>query len=138
MSTKSSARKTLTRRQQRDLDVEIPFLEGIVRRDPDYVDALKILGDDYTKRGKFAQGLGIDKKLAELRPADYLVHYNLACSYALTERFDEAITSLERALDLGFRDFRWLAKDPDLARLRKHSGFRKIRAKVKSMQIKVM
>ena len=45
-----SARKKLTRQEQRDLDVEISFLEGIVRRDSDYVEALQILGDAYTRR----------------------------------------------------------------------------------------
>ena len=39
-------KKKLSRQQQQDLDIEIGFLEGIVRRDPQYTDALKLLGDD--------------------------------------------------------------------------------------------
>src|SRR5207249_830449 len=46
----------LTRRETRELDVKIRFMEGIVRRDPCYVDALQILGDHYTQRGNFDFG----------------------------------------------------------------------------------
>ncbi|MBU6402407.1 MAG: hypothetical protein KGS61_18975, partial [Verrucomicrobia bacterium] len=60
MPKQSSRRKKLTRQEQRDLDLEIQFLEGVVRRDPQYVDALQILGDDYTRRGRFTDGLEID------------------------------------------------------------------------------
>jgi hypothetical protein len=44
MPVKSSARKKLSRAGQRDLDTKIQFLEGLVRRDPDYVDALQLVG----------------------------------------------------------------------------------------------
>src|SRR5262245_27729437 len=85
MPKKSSVRKKLTRQQERDLDVEIGFLEGVVRRDSRYLEALQILGDDYTRRGRYRDGLKVDEKLAELRPGDSLVLYNLACSYSLTD-----------------------------------------------------
>ena len=57
MPVKSTARKKLSRATQRDLDTRIEFMEGIVRRDPNYVDALQLLGDDYTQRGRFPEGL---------------------------------------------------------------------------------
>src|SRR5215211_7404731 len=60
-------RKKLSPAQQRDLDIEIGFIEGVVQRDPQYLEALQILGDDYTRRGKFENGLKIDEKLARLR-----------------------------------------------------------------------
>ncbi len=71
-------RKKLTRLEQRDLDIEIAFIEGVIRRDPRYVEALQILGDDYTRRGRLIEGLKIDEQLAKLRPDEPLVHYNLA------------------------------------------------------------
>ena len=124
-------KSTLTPRARREMDIEIGFLEGVVRRDPHYVEALQILGDDYTRRGRFTDGLHVDEQLAQLRPEDSLVHYNLACSYTLTERFDDAIAALERALQLGYRDFKWLAKDPDLAQLRQHPLYKAIRARLR-------
>ncbi len=137
MPKKSSVRKKLTRREQRDLDVEIGFIEGVVRRDPRYVEALQILGDDYTRRGRYPDGLKIDETLAQLRPDDSLVLYNLACSYSLIGRVDEGLRALERALGLGYRDFKWLAEDPDLQNVRRHPLYQRIRAKLRNLQIKV-
>ena len=128
----------MTREQERNLDIEIGFLEGVVRRDPGYIDALQILGDNYTRRGRFEDGLKVDEQLVRLRPGDALVHYNLACSCSLTEQFESAAVALNRALDLGYRDFKWLSKDPDLAKLRKHLLYKKIRARIKAMEIKIL
>ncbi|MBU6402312.1 MAG: hypothetical protein KGS61_18500, partial [Verrucomicrobia bacterium] len=75
--------------------------------------------------------------LARLRPADALIQYNLACSYSLTCQFEAAVRALERALTLGYRDFEWLARDPDLDRLRRHPLYQKVRAKVRSLQVRV-
>ena len=134
MPKQNSAKKNLSRQEQRNLDIEIGFIEGVIRRDPQYIEALQILGDDYTRRGKFSEGLQVDERLAQLRPDDSLVQYNLACSYALTEQFEAAVSSLEKALSLGYRDFKWLARDPDLGKLRKHPLFKKIRAQLQSLK----
>jgi len=45
MPAKSNAKRKSNRANQRDLDTKIQFIEGIVRRDPNYVDALQWLGD---------------------------------------------------------------------------------------------
>jgi len=137
MPVKSSARKKLNRASQRDLAIKIEFMEGLVRRDPDYVDALQLLGDHYTQRGRYAEGLKVDEHLARLEPRSPLVFYNLACSYSLLEQFDRAALALETALRLGYRDFRWLARDPDLRNLRQQPIYRDIEAKIQRMKIKV-
>jgi len=137
MPQKSSARKKLTRREARELEVKIDFMEGIVRRAPDYVEALQLLGDHYTQRGKYEQGLKVDEKLSRLEPKNPLVFYNLACSYSLTGEVDRAAQALEKALVLGYRDFVWLAKDPDLRALRKHPLFRAIEDKIRRMKVNV-
>jgi tetratricopeptide (TPR) repeat protein len=137
MAVKSSGRKKMTRAELRELDVKIDFIEGLVRRDPGYVDALQLLGDHYTQRGRYAEGLQMDERLARLRPDDALVFYNLACSYSLTDQFDRAALALEKALSLGYRDFKWLAKDPDLDKLRQHPAFRDIQERIRRLKIKV-
>src|SRR5262245_52780221 len=101
MPQKSTARKKLTRRETRDLDLKIEFMEGIVRRDPQYVEALQLLGDHYTQRGRFQQGLKVDKQLSRLEPGNPLVFYNLACSYSLIGQVELAAGALDRALSLG-------------------------------------
>jgi tetratricopeptide (TPR) repeat protein len=137
MPKKVASRKGLTRQEKRDLDIEIAFLEGVVDKDPVFMDALQLLGDDYTRRGKYLAGLRIDQKLAQLRPRDPLVFYNLACSLCLTKRYIEAAESLEQAINLGYRDFRWLAEDPDLRDLRRQPIYRRIRAKLRQMKVRV-
>ena len=136
MPEKNSARKKLTRSKQRDLDTKIQFIEGLVRRAPDYVDALQILGDHYTQRGRFTEGLKVDEQLANLEPENPLVFYNLACSYSLTEEFVRATHALEKALELGYRDFNWLAKDPDLKKLRAHPVYAGLKEKIRQFKTK--
>jgi len=118
------------------MDQEILFLEGLVRRDENYVEALQILGDDYTRRGRYEEGLKVDERLSKLRPEDAMVHYNLACSYSLLERFDLSVHSLELAINLGYRDFKWMCQDPDLDNVREHAAYKKLEAKVRQMQVK--
>lgn len=137
MPKKASPRKRLSRQEKHNLDIEIGFIAGVILRDPNYVEALQILGDDYTRRGRFQEGLKIDEHLARLKPDDSHVHYNLACSYSLADRVELAMEALDRSLTLGYRDFKWLAEDPDLEGLRQHPLFRKIRAKIRTLQVKV-
>lgn len=129
--------KQLTRKEMRELDVKISFLEGLTRRAPRYVEALQILGDCYTQRGRFAHSLRIDQQLSRLEPANPLVFYNLACSYSLTREIDLAAAALEKALALGYRDFNWLARDPDLRPLRQHPLYRGIRDKIRRMKVSI-
>ena len=128
----------MTRKARRDLEVTISFLEGLVRRDPQYVEALQILGDHYTQCGRYDHGLQVDEQLSRLQPRDPLVFYNLACSCSLTGEFDRAAAALEKALALGYRDFKWLAKDPDLRELRRHPLYRRIEGKIRAMKVKVV
>lgn len=138
MPQKSSARsKKLSRKAIRDLDIKIGFLEGIVRRDPDFVEALQILGDHYTQRGEFKNSLRVDERLSNLEPRNPLVFYNLACSYSLNREYELAAAALEQALRLGYRDFKWLAKDPDLRSLRKHPAYRSIAERIRRMKIDI-
>jgi tetratricopeptide (TPR) repeat protein len=135
MPEKSQSRKKSKAKDPRELDVEISFLEGLVRRDPAYVEALQILGDDYTQRGRIEEGLRVDQQLSQLVPQNPLVFYNLACSLSLAGKLDEAAQAVEAALDLGYRDFKWLARDPDLKALRKHPHYARLREKMRRMNI---
>ena len=84
---------------------------------------LKTLGDLYTRTGCNEDGLKIDLELTRLCPREPLVWYNLACSYALLDRTDEALASLEQAIVMGYRDVRWIREDRDLDALKKDQRF---------------
>ena len=136
MPEKRSLKKTLSPGEEHELDVRINFMEGILRREPACVEALQALGEDYTKRGLYMSGLKVDEQLAQMRPEDALVHYNLACSCSLTGNFNRALASLERSIELGYRDFKWLARDPDLAEVRRHPLYKNILARVRDLKEK--
>jgi len=72
----------LTRKELRELDIKIAFMAGIVRRDPRYVEALQILGDHYTQRGRYDRSLKVDKQLSRLEPGNPLVFYNWPAAIA--------------------------------------------------------
>jgi tetratricopeptide (TPR) repeat protein len=136
MQAKNGIRKK-SRTNQRELDVKIGFMEGILRRDPNYVDALQLLGDHYTQRGRFAEGLNVDERLARLEPENPVVFYNLACSYSLTEQHDRAALALEKAIQLGYKDFEWMSKDPDLKKFRQQPAFHDILKKIPWKKVRV-
>jgi hypothetical protein len=79
----------------------------------------------------------VDERLARLEPCSSLVFYNLACSYSLTDQFDRAVFALEKALQLGYHDFNWLARDPDLRKLRQQPVYRAIEAKIRRLKVKI-
>ena len=111
---------------QSQLDFEFDFFSAVLQRYPDYVDVLRVLGNLLTLKGRYAEGLQVDRRLVQLRPTDALAHYNLACSYALLKRADQALKTLRRAIELGYRDFRYMREDRDLDSVRHDSRFRQL------------
>ena len=111
---------------QTQLDFELDFFSAILQRYPDYVDVLRVLGNLLTLKGRYAEGLQVDRRLVQLRPTDALAHYNLACSYALLKRSDQALKTLRRAVELGYRDFRYMREDRDLDAIRHDPRFRQL------------
>ncbi len=114
------------------------FLEGIIEKYPSYVECLMLLGNAYTANGMYGKGLKIDLKLARLRPNDPLVCYNLACSYSLLGRRDQALESLGNAIDLGYSDLTHLENDGDLNNLRDEDGYRILVDKLKKSLAKLV
>lgn len=105
---------------------EIGFFESILKRDPNYTEVVEILGGLYTKTGRIADGLKMDRKLVRLLPTNATAHYNLACSLALSKRNSEALESLEHAVQLGYTDAEWMLQDPDLEGLKGNAKFQKL------------
>lgn len=108
------------------LEFEIAFYEQLLREEPDFVDALRPLGEAYTRRGWHEKALAVDQRLTRLRPEDSFAWYNAACSLALLNRLEEAFETLAHALALGYDDFEYLLKDPDLSALRRSPKLRQL------------
>ena len=116
-----------------DIEFETRFFEAVHRRDPQFTDVIEILGGLYTRQGRIADGLRMDRKLVRLEPDNSTAHYNLACSLALSRRRSDALVTLARAIELGYRDYAWMQKDPDLEGLRGHPVFQELLARVESL-----
>jgi tetratricopeptide (TPR) repeat protein len=125
-TTSTTSMPIQTAEKQSQLDFELDFFEAVLTRNPDYVDALRVHGNNLTLKGCYADGLKIDRRLVELRPHDALAHYNLACSYSLLKKVDLALRMLRKAIELGYHDFRYLREDRDLDPLRKDPRFRQL------------
>lgn len=108
------------------LDFEIEFYEGILRRRPTYLEALRVLGNNLSTKGEHRASLEIDQRIARLCPGDHVAQYNLACSYSLVNEIDLALEALERAVEQGFREIEYMKQDHDLDNLRKDPRFRRI------------
>ncbi|MCO6456758.1 MAG: hypothetical protein J5I93_15775 [Pirellulaceae bacterium] len=59
------------------------------------------------------------RRLIELVPEESSTWYNLACAQARQDKLDDAVKSLESAVERGFRDLALLKTDADLEPLRK-------------------
>ena len=110
---------------------EIAFYETVLRRDPSYTEVIEILGGLYTKTGRIADGLKMDRRLVRLQPENSTAYYNLACSLALCRRKAEALRALRQAVRLGYTDFEWMSQDPDLESLKPHPEFTVLLQQVK-------
>lgn len=99
-------------------DFEVRFFESILATCPDHVESLMRLANAYTTRGDHDRGLEIDLRLLRLRPQDPVVLYNLACSYSLLGRSDDALHALERSVEFGYLDREHMEQDEDLANVR--------------------
>lgn len=107
------------------LEFEIAFYERLLQDHPNFAEALMALGEAYTRQGWYDKGLAIDRQLTQLRATDPVVWYNLACSLSLVNRLDDAMEALKQAIALGYDDFVFLSRDPDMAVLRRSPQFRR-------------
>lgn len=74
--------------------------------------------------GEAERGLAWAERALEIDPEDAGVRYNVACLYALEGQRERALDCLEEVARLGFANWEWVAKDPDLASLRDEPRFR--------------
>lgn len=117
--------------RKEDPAFDIAFYESVLRREPGYEDVIELLGGLYTKTGRIADGLKMDRKLVKLQPDNATARYNLACSLALSKRRADALRALGEAVKLGYADYDWMSQDPDLESLKNVGAFKALLAQLK-------
>ena len=63
------------------------------------------------------------ERALEINPQDIAVHFNLACTYSLTENKKEALYHIDKAVAYGFKDFKRIREHDALAWLRIQDEF---------------
>ena len=58
------------------------------------------------------------QRALDLAPDDALILYGAACFHARLGEKDRALDYLSRAVESGFENIEWMARDPDLESLR--------------------
>lgn len=107
-------------------EFEVGLARAILQGSPDRVDALQMLGQALTACGRHREALEVDQRVVNLAPKDPTAHYNLACSRSNLGDVDRALQALEKAFDLGYRDYKHLLRDKDLENVRRDPRFRRM------------
>lgn len=112
--------------EQTQVDFELDFFGHILSRHPEFFEGLRVHASNLAQKKRFNESLQMERRIIQMRPGDALAHYNLACSYALLDQSELALGTLRKALELGYRDFRFIHQDHDLDSVRKDPRFRKL------------
>lgn len=85
----------------------------------------KVRGIQKYKDYDFDEAIEDFLKAIEINPKDAAVHFNLACSYSITEQAEPAFFHLDKAVKLGFNNFDKIQTHDALAYLRIQTTFEK-------------
>lgn len=110
---------------------EVRWAEEHSRSNPADLDALRMLAYAYSGAGRHEDALEVDRRLVAAEPDRTDLHYDLACSLALTGRKDEAFEALAKVIALGWTEWDLMDGDDDLASLRDDPRWKRLRAKAK-------
>jgi tetratricopeptide (TPR) repeat protein len=121
----------LKRGANRSERVEIEFLEKVRKRCTPNRMLLETLGELYTRTGRYEEGLKTDLELTRICPREAIAWYNLACSYALISKKNDALDALTKAIELGYKDVEWMSGDSDLESIHDDPQFRALLKRAK-------
>ena len=73
--------------------------------------------------GKTSEADSEMEKAIELSPNDALMLYNVACLHSRLGKKNSSIKYLDQAIKLGYANYEWIKRDPDLDNIRNESGY---------------
>jgi len=71
--------------------------------------------------------------MLEIKPNHMIALYNLACAESLLGNVDEAVVTLDRALDAGYSDLSHMLNDPDFNNIKNFDGFQNLVKKLENI-----
>src|SRR5271167_3228161 len=104
---KEEARRNMMQRQ-------MSALENHLKQVPEDARARILLGADYAYLGRPDDALRERNLAVTLRANEASILYNAACLYCKLNRKSDALDTLGKAWEAGYRDSAWARRDPDL------------------------
>jgi serine/threonine protein kinase/cytochrome c-type biogenesis protein CcmH/NrfG len=101
-------------------------LERQLEMVPEDVRAQILLAGNYSRGGKPREAVAAAQKAVAMRPHDSLTLYNAACTYGVLNMKPEALAMFRRAIESGYRNPEYAARDDDLACLRDDPEFQRL------------
>ncbi len=114
--------------EQGDFSEAIPLLKEVTEADPEAAEAWFLLGYSLHLDGQLDEAMKAHKRAAESEQFSGIANYNIGCVHALQGDRDAALTSLQKAIDLGFDQADQFASDSDLYALHTDVRFAKMLA----------
>ena len=93
---------------------------------PEDVRARILLSSNLAASGEIEEGIRHLQTAVALRPNDGNTLYNAACTYGVLGRKVEALETLKKALNAGYGNLNWAARDSDFECLHDNPEFRKL------------
>jgi serine/threonine protein kinase/tetratricopeptide (TPR) repeat protein len=102
------------------------ILERHVRQVPEDARARALLAGAFAEVGRIDDAVREANLALALRPNEATVLYNLACVFCQLGKKEEALGTLRRAWENGYKDPGWARQDPDLALLHGDPEFERL------------
>ena len=93
---------------------QIEVFEKHLEKVPEDVRARMLLAHGYAAVERIDDAIREANLSIALRPGDPFVLYNVACTFGLMNRKEEAMDALRKSWEAGLRDTNWTRRDPDL------------------------
>ena len=89
-------------------------LENHLKQVPEDARARILLGGDYAQMNRVEDALRETNLALTLRANEATILYNAACVYSQLKKKEQALETIRKAWEGGFRDAEWARRDPDL------------------------
>jgi non-specific serine/threonine protein kinase len=104
----------------------IGALENHLKQVPEDARARVLMATDYAEFDRVDDAIRELNMAITLRANEASILYNAACTYAILKRKREALETIKKAWDAGFKDSVWARRDPDLALLHDDPEFQRL------------
>jgi serine/threonine protein kinase/Flp pilus assembly protein TadD len=104
----------------------IVALENHLKQVPEDARARILIAADYAELDRVQDAMRELNLAITLRANEASILYNAACTFCLLQKKTEAMDTLRKAWEAGFKDATWARRDPDLAILHGESEFEKL------------